>query len=44
MQESIVVEEEQAAMPGPSRSSAAVTDGRCCQVLYWHRIQCCIRM
>lgn len=31
--ESIVVEEEQAAMPGPSGSSAAVTDGRCCSGL-----------
>lgn len=31
--ESIVIEEEQAAMPVPSTSSAAVQDGRCCSRL-----------
>lgn len=33
MHESIVIEEEQAAVPGPSGTCSTVTDGRCCSGL-----------
>lgn len=39
MHESIVIEEEQVAMPGPSRSSTAVTDGRCCSALAVRKVK-----